>query len=571
MQYIVLTLVSALIILSCLLFYYIASNIRQGQSVLTNQNRLLEEGIKERTRELFEEKKVINQLNEELVRQSQKASAMAQVANSANQAKSLFLASMSHEIRTPMNAVLGGANQLVKTDLSEKQKESLLLIQRSGETLMDIINDILDFSKIETGEMKLENIEFDLEKIAIDLMTMFSGRAQEKSINLNYRFDASCEGLWKGDPTRIKQIIMNLLSNAIKFTQSGCVTLSIERSPNNHLHCAITDTGIGIKKDAIPHLFESFTQAESNITRRFGGSGLGLSICKKLIQLMGSDISVKSQYGEGSSFSFDLNIPQISDVHSNDDQTPLLLIDPESSYPQEPLWGFSKIEVRHSSTEKSDKSFQAVLTTAPDIADHISTSYPLSPTLLLDPQCAKASLISSNAQALVIKVPKYGFNKDLRQIIHLAGDTHALLQHLHADMDDLPHTQELQLQGKVLLVEDVEFNQIIAMDLLEDLGLEVSCANNGEEAVEKSEAESFDLILMDIHMPVMDGIQATVAIREREKKLEQSSIPIIALTADVIKETGDQIHQSGMYGYLSKPIDEQVLEETLAKYLPKAG
>ncbi|GAA5316438.1 MAG: hypothetical protein AseanaTS_16420 [Candidatus Pelagadaptatus aseana] len=572
MQFFVLTLVSSLIILSCLLFYYITTNIRQSQSALQNQNRMLEEGIFQRTEELFDAKRVTDQLNQDLIKQSEKSRELAEVATRANQAKTLFLAAMSHEIRTPMNAVLGGANQLTKTSLDDKQKDALLLIQRSGETLMDIINDILDFSKIESGEMQLEQVEFDLEKITTDLMTIFSGRAQEKQIVLHYRFDASCEGTWQGDPTRIKQIIMNLLSNAIKFTDEGQVTLDIDKSGDGCLQCTISDTGIGIKQEAIPHLFEAFTQAENNITRRFGGSGLGLSICKKLAELMGSEISVKSIFGQGSIFRIDMPISQTSAPSEVNDKSHILLLDPQKNYTSLPLWGLSNIDIIEDDTTLADsgKHGDVVITTSEDLVTRCHSETHL-PTILLSSSCSRATLIDPGTESLIIRAPLYAPNKTLRQLIEQIQQPDALRTLSGEDQNsEVLEQEQITLNGKVLLVEDVEFNQIIACDLLEDLGLEVACANNGQEAVEKFQQERFDMILMDIHMPVMDGIEATRAIRLNEQQQQRHPTPIVALTADVIKDTYDQIQQCGMDDYLSKPIDEVALETTIRKFLEPA-
>ncbi len=373
-------------------------------------------------------------------------------AENSVKSKEAFLANMSHEIRTPMNAIIGMAGLLEKTRLNGKQKSYLEAIQISSEHLLAIINDILDMSKIEAGKLTLENIGFDFQKVVTDSIQSLSYLAASKSVSLNYTIDPAIDKILIGDPVRLEQIFLNLISNAIKFTNEGFVevncTLISQNEGINCVDCSISDTGIGIDKDKLSIIFESFSQEDTSTTRRFGGTGLGLSITKQLVERMNGSIRVESEKDKGTTFCFRISFP-----------------------------AGSLKDIPEKSTLK----------------------------------------------------PEY-----------------------------------MSLGGvRVLMVEDNKWNQILATAILENWQMEVHIAQNGYEAINMLSATSYDIVIMDIQMPKMGGIEAARVIREELK----SNIPIIALTANAIKGDKERFLDAGMNAYLTKPFNENLLFTTLSELL----
>ena len=595
-----LIMVSSFAVFGVLLGAYIVYNIRNAQNYLGSQNVFLEETVKSRTEEIVSAKNEAEQLNRILGKQTQISTELARKAEQASSAKSLFLAAMSHEIRTPLNAVLGGANILGKTKLDSRQKGILNLITQSGKTLLDLINEILDFSKIEAGQLHLESIAFDLESEIIGIVSMFSLKAKEKDIYLRLFIDSSIEGQWQGDPLRVKQILINLLSNAIKFTHIGGISVRVTLNDQSKIAIAVHDTGIGIKSDHLKHLFEAFVQSDSSTTRKYGGTGLGLSISKRLAELQHGDISVESALGRGSNFLLTLPLKKLGDSIQISARTDLdvglLSSNPELERRLRQWYGHVTIfeDINHlihyvdalptdqehplvivaeSTALMSQHDQWAQGTTQREVA---RLDYPW---VLLTSQdaidCEDSEQLSQQLKALGanIQLPLFSTGALIRQAIERA---YKGSKNVHENWvgDDVA-IESVRYRGRVLLVEDVYFNRVIAKELLESYGLIVESAENGLQAVDFMEhiynlpdknQLPITLILMDLHMPEMNGLDAARRIREIEKHMRLPATPIVAMTADVLLETRDDIVKVGMNGYLPKPFEETELHAVLSIY-----
>ncbi|WP_390591109.1 ATP-binding protein [Simiduia litorea] len=579
---------------------YIIANIRIAQEQLGNHNVSLEETVKTRTQEIVSAKNQAEQLNRILGKQTQISSELARKAEMANSAKSLFLAAMSHEIRTPLNAVLGGANILAKSELSQRQKSILNLIAQSGKTLLDLINEILDFSKIEADQLHLESTPFDLEQCVVDVISMFSLKAKEKDIYLRLFFDSRVEGAWIGDPLRVKQIIINLLSNAIKFTHVGGVSVRVSLSDKGEVVFGVHDTGIGVKSDQLKVLFEAFVQSDSSTTRKYGGTGLGLSISKRLAVLHGGDISVESTFGRGSSFLLSLPLersgPQ-ADVEVLEGVGVFLLSSNPELERQLRQW-CNNLQVFEDINQLviylddlNEQSELNVVIVAESSAlihhhdqwvqevAHRDVKHLTFPWVLLTSQdaidCEESLQIAEELRALDanIQMPLLGKGLLIRQAIRRAYKDPKSTHENWVESSSVAPARFYT--GRVLLVEDVYFNRVIARELLESFGLIVDCVENGVQAVDFMEAVyklpgkdelPIKLILMDLHMPEMNGLDATRRIREIEKRMCLAPISIVAMTADVLVETREDIVQAGMNGYLPKPFEETDLHEILSSH-----
>ncbi len=519
-------------------------------------------------------------------KQAQKTLAEAkEAAEMAAKAKGQFLATMSHEIRTPMNGVLGMLNLLGKTKLNEPQRRYLNIATGSGEMLITVINDILDFSKLEADKVELELIPFDLVAMLEDSAALLVKGAQEKGVELLCSVDSNLPVTIKGDPTRLRQVLTNLINNAIKFTEQGDIVVYATRLENGQIRFGVRDTGIGMADEQQQHLFKAFSQVDSSHTRKYGGTGLGLAISQKLIKAMGGAIRVASAPGVGSDFSFDLSLEVVSDskpVQKAPDvlsRQRILVVDDNETLVALMKRTFNRWQVSHTEIAMNGSEALATLRAAAaagepydigvlDLMMPDMDGLELARTIRADSALHGMKLVMLTGVEQVAPAPEVDswMTKPIRQ----AELFNTLMQVLGEQTEELDESQnhdgnrEWWFGGsRLLLVEDNIVNQEVAQEILSAVGFEIDICENGAKGLQAVQDKHYDVVLMDIQMPVMDGLQATQEIRSLEGGF--SELPIIAMTAHALKEDIKKSLAAGMNGHVTKPIDPEALFKALSR------
>ncbi|HEY8929978.1 MAG TPA: response regulator, partial [Mucilaginibacter sp.] len=569
-----------------------AEVVKQAEELQSQSEELqaLNEELQAQSEELQSQSDYLQELNNELSDQKEQELQARKEAEKANRAKSVFLATMSHEIRTPMNGVLGMTSLLCETPLNAEQREYADIIRVSGENLLNVINDILDFSKIESGQMELEYKPFDLRHCIEDVLDLFSEASAKKQLNLLYRIAPAVPEKLVGDQLRIRQILLNLVNNAIKFTSKGEILVEVNRlgDVNGKLNLGfkIQDTGIGIPQEKLKRLFKAFSQVDASTTREYGGTGLGLAICERLVELMDGDISIESEHGRGTSVIF--NIQSIADEAAPQAKSTcninkaagkrVLLVEENTKALQileEQLIQWNLIPVSATTAQEAlkhladgEKFGMAITGTNIPGADTLEFSKSIRnidkklPVILMCSVLEKNKITDTDAKILLKPIKEHQLCTIIKTEL-LQNEPEAAEK---VSVSLLSEEFAKKFPMSILIAEDNLINQKLITKVVNKLGYTPLVVNNGNQVIDTLNRENFDIILMDVQMPELDGLETTRAIRKSNVKQPY----IIAMTASAMAEDKAAAIEAGMNHFISKPISIQELVQVLERsYIEK--